>query len=114
MRDAGCFDHLFSEPSMEQLYNKFAAVKKNLNPQPKISTTHDMRQYIINHLQEPEDETEGFIPFHEIKDESVDNLRFSICFASKRSISRYIKIYLMHIYFEENCFQIEIRKHHIN
>ena len=82
MRAAGCFDHLLPEPSMEQLYNKVAGVKKSLNPQPKMNTTHDMRQFIEKHLEVPDDVNEAYIPFHEITDEDPANLRFTIIFAS--------------------------------
>ena len=88
MRDAGCFDNLQNEPSMEQVYNKIVAAKKALNPQPKMTTTHDMRQFVQNHVDAPADEMEAYIPFHDIDDEDPSKLRFTILFASKRSLSR--------------------------
>ena len=88
MREAGCFDHFHQEPTMEQMYNKVADTKRALNPGPKISTTHDMRQFITNHIEVPEDELEGYIPFYDIQDEDPKKLRFTVIFASKRSISR--------------------------
>ena len=88
MREAGCFDHLHPEPIMELLYNKFAATKKSLNPEAKIMTTFDMRQLINKHLEVPVDETEGYIPFYDIQDEDPKHLKFTVTFASKKSISR--------------------------
>ena len=88
MKAKGCFDHLHPEPSMEQLYNKVAGMKKTLNPHPKVNTTHDMRQFIEKHLVQPEDENDAFIPYYDIKDEDPNNLRFTIIFASSKSIDR--------------------------
>ena len=90
MRDAGCFDHIQPEPSMEQLYNKIRETKKSLNPEPKVTTTFDMRQLINKHLEVPDDEMEAFIPFYDIQDEKPSNPRFTVIFASKRSLARWI------------------------
>jgi hypothetical protein len=96
MREAGCFDHLHPEPSMEQLYNKVAAVKKTVNQHQKMRTTHDMRQVVKNHLEVPIDDNEAFIPYNDIDDEDPTKLRFTIIFASSRSISRWvILIYIL-------------------
>ena len=93
MREAGCFDHLHPEPSMEQLYNKTAAVKKAATQHKKMKTTHDMRQVVQNHLEVPNDENEAFIPFYDIDDEDPTKLRFTIIFASSRSMSRCVLIF---------------------
>ena len=54
------------------------AAKKALNPQPKMTTTHDMMQFVQNHVDAPAD----------IDDVDPSKLRFTILFASKRSLSR--------------------------
>ena len=92
MREAQCFDHLHPEPSMEQLYNKVAAVKKSATQHQKMKTTHDMRQVVNNHLEVPIDDNEAFIPYYDIDDEDPTKLRFTIIFASNRSISRCVFI----------------------
>ena len=92
MREAQCFDHLHPEPSMEQLYNKVAAVKKSATQHQKMKTTHDMRQVVNNHLEVPIDDNEAFIPYYDIDDEDPTKLRFTIIFASNRSMSRCVFI----------------------
>ena len=79
MEEAGCFQNI-NRPSMEQLYNKMAAMKKLLNKNPNLTNTFEMRQLVSQHLDIPEDPDDAYIPFYEIKDDDSHDLRFNIMF----------------------------------
>ena len=67
---------------------RLSATKKSLNPEAKIMTTFDMKQFINKHLEVSDVDTEGYIPFYDIQDEDPKHLKFTVIFASKKSISR--------------------------
>ena len=88
MEQAGCFQDI-SRPSMEQVYNKMAAVKKLLNKNPELTNTFEMRQLVQQHLSVPEDPDEAYVPFYEINDEDGQALRFNIIFSTSNCLSRF-------------------------
>ena len=88
MEQAGCFQDI-SRPSMEQVYNKMAAVKKLLNKNPELTNTFEMRQLVQQHLSVPEDPDEAYVPFYEINDEDGQALRFNIIFSISNCLSRF-------------------------
>ena len=87
MEDAGCFEG-YIRPSMVQLYNKIHAVKKEMNKNPAMADTFQMRELVTEHIDEPEDPHEAFIPYYEIHDGDSENLRFSIIFSSTNCLAR--------------------------
>ena len=87
MEEAGCFQNI-NRPSMEQLYNKMAAMKKLLNKNPNLTNTFEMRQLVSQHLDIPEDPDDAYIPFYEIKDDDSHDLRFNIMFTTSRCLAR--------------------------
>ena len=87
MEQAGCFLNI-NRPTMEQVYNKMAAVKKSLNKNPELTNTFEMRQLVQQHLSIPEDPHEAYIPYYEINDEDSQALRFNIIFSTSNCLSR--------------------------
>ena len=87
MEDAGCFQG-YLRPTMTQLYNKIHALKKEMNKNPSMTDTFQMRQLVSNYIDEPEDPNEAFIPFHEIHDDDGENVRFNIIFSSTNCLAR--------------------------
>ena len=77
LRQANIFDGR-PEPSMIQLYNKIANVKRVVYKTRDIFTTHDLRQKIAQHLDVPESELEAFIPFSEVLDDEEEDPRFTV------------------------------------
>ena len=87
MEQAGCFQNI-GRPSMEQVYNKMAAVKKLLKKNPVLTNTFEMRQIVQQHLSVPEDPHEAYIPFYKINNEDSQALRFNIIFSTSNCLSR--------------------------
>lgn len=89
MEDAGCFENI-RRPSMEQLYNKMAAIKKALNKNPPMTNTFEMRQLINQYIDVPEDPDAAYVPFYEIQDENSKSLRFNIILSTSTCLARYL------------------------
>ena len=77
LREANIFDGR-PEPSMIQLYNKIANVKRVVYKTRDILTTHDLRQKIDQQLDVPGLEHEAFIPFSEVLDDEEEDPRFTV------------------------------------
>ena len=60
MREKGCFQSV-PEPSMQQLYNKIANMKKILNMCESVENTHDLCEKIKDHIKIPENDIEGYV-----------------------------------------------------
>ena len=87
MREKGCFTTT-PEPSMQQLYNKIANMKKILNLSESVENTHDLREKIKDHLKVPENDIEGYVAYNNIQDENEDEeTRFTVIFATKRTLA---------------------------
>ena len=66
-------------PTNQQLNNKIAHVKLQLNKTQQIFTTHHLREKIKENIDTPEDEDEAYIAFHEVIDENEkEEPRFSV------------------------------------
>ena len=57
---------------MQQLYNKIANTKKNLNLCETVENTHDLREKIKDHRTVPENDIEGYVAYDNIQDEIED------------------------------------------
>ena len=76
-------------PTNQQLNNKIAHVKVQLNKTQQIFTTHHLREKIKENIDIPEDEDEAYIAFHEVIDENEkEEPRFSVIWTSKRMLTR--------------------------
>ena len=71
MREKGCFQSV-PEPSMQQLYNKIANMKKLLSMSETVENTHDLREKIKDHLKIPENDIEGYVAYEKIEAENED------------------------------------------
>ena len=98
MRDKNCFSDS-DEPTLIQLYNKISHMKNIMNLAEHIENTHQMRQKIENHLEVPDNDIEGYIPYHSIQDDVEQNekTRFVVIFSTKRLISFLSKSEVLHI-----------------
>ena len=70
-----------------------------MNLAEHIENTHQMRQKIENHLEVPDNDIEGYIPYYSIQDDvdENDNTRFCVIFSTKRLISFLTKSDVLHI-----------------
>ena len=76
-------------PTNQQLNNKIAHVKVQLNKTQQIFTTHHLREKIKENIDIPEDEDQAYIAFHDVIDENEkDEPRFSVIWTSKRMLAR--------------------------
>ena len=83
-------------PTMIQLYNKCAAMKKKVFPAVNIVNTHHMRQKIKDHVEPPECDNTGFIPYWEILDENDDDTpRFCVIFTTEKNQALLSKVKLL-------------------
>ena len=98
LRDKNCFSES-EEPTLIQLYNKISHLKKIMNLSEHIENTHQMRQKIENHLEVPDNDIEGYIPYYSIQDdvESNEKTRFCVIFSTKRLMSFLTKSEILHI-----------------
>ena len=62
-----------AKPTKTQLYNKIAAMKARIFPSDKILNTHDLRTRVTQHLEVPESDIEGYIPYYTIEDEDQNS-----------------------------------------
>ena len=98
MRDKNCFSDS-DEPTLIQLYNKISHMKKILNLTEHIENTHQMRQKIENHLEVPDNDIEGYIPYYSIQDdvEQNDKTCFCVIFSTTKLMSFLTKSEVLHI-----------------
>ena len=76
-------------PSVQQLNNKIAHVKVQLNRTQQIFTTHDLRLKIEESIDLPDDETDAYIAFNEVIDENEkEEPRFSVIWTSGKMLKR--------------------------
>ena len=78
-----------SLPTKTELYNKIAAVKIKVFPSSKVKNTHELRQKVSEHLNEPASDIEAYVAYSEIDDEKEDEEpRFTIIFTSKKNMGK--------------------------
>ena len=89
MEEAGCFIDR-QRPSWEQLYNKIHSTftKQSMRKDPPMTNTFQMRDFISQHSEVPQDPNDSYISYHEILDEDASSLRFTIIFTSTTCLAR--------------------------
>ena len=98
LREANVFTDSV-EPSIFQLNNKIAYLKRSLKLNEHIHNTHEMRQKIVNHIKVPDIDAEGYIPHYVIHDdvENAEDTRFTVIFSTKRLLSNLSKSDTLHL-----------------
>ena len=98
LRDKGCFV-ANEEPSQIQLYNKISHLKKVLNLTESVDTTHQLRQKLANHMDEPDNDIEAYCAYANIQDDiqKDEETRVCVIFTTKRLLSFLSKSDTIHV-----------------
>ena len=65
-------------------------MKARIFPSDKILNTHDLRTRVTQHLEVPESDIEGYIPYYTIEDEDQNSEpRFTVIFSNKKNLAKF-------------------------